>query len=157
MWKQKTFKIRVRFSGLCFTTFIVLDFIASLNSAELLVESLMSTKSHKEPTKADLNGIKRRVVRFFNQNDMKQDIPKINESRYDRDESKGREHTWLVQHGTNIFMTEEDIASVLCILLETFLFLFLLVSNILALLGLIRKEAYLMVPWLCVYLLGICR
>ena len=88
---------------------------------------------------------------------MDQGILNSKERKNYTEESKDKEPALHVGNGTNIFMTNEDKSKILWLLLETFLFLVLLVSNILALLGVIRKEACLLVPWLCVYLLGICR
>ena len=140
--------MRVRISGLLFTTLVVLDFLSALNSIEIVAENLMNTNPYIKPTKADLHGRKRGVV-GVNES--------IRKNRYDREKSKGKEQTLHVRYGTNIFMTEEDKARILCILLETFLFLFLLGCNTLALLGVMRSKAHLLVPWLGVYLLGICR
>ena len=149
--------MRVRISGLIFTTFILVDFIGTLNSVEILEENLIKINPDIQPNKSDLPDKEREVVAVFHNKDMDQVILNSKERKKYEEESKGREPAWHVGNGTNIFITDEDKSKILVLLLETFLFLVLLVSNILALLGVIRKEAYLLVPWLCVYLLGICR
>ena len=140
--------MRVRFSGLLFTTLIVLDFLSALNSIEIVVENLMNTNPDIGATKADLHDRTRGDVGV---------IKNIKKNRNDRKGSKGKDQTLHVRYGTNIFMTEDDKARILSILLETFQFLVLLGSNTLALLGVIRSQASLLVPWLCIYLIGVCR
>ena len=149
--------MRVRISGLIFTTFILVDFIGTLNSVEILEDNLLKTNPDIVPNKADLPDRELEVVEVSHNKDMEQVWLNRKERKKYIEETKGRESVLHVGNGTNIFITEEDKSKILVLLLETFLFLVLLVSNILALLGVIRKEAYLLVPWLCVYLLGICR
>ena len=137
--------MRVRFSGLLFTTLIVLDFLSALNSIEIVVENLMNTNPDIGATEADRTRGDVGVIK------------NIKKNRNDRKVSKGKDQTLHVRYGTNIFMTEDDKARILSILLETFQFLVLLGSNTLALLGVIRSQASLLVPWLCIYLIGVCR
>ena len=144
--------MRVYVSGLIFTTLILVDFIGTLNSVEVFEENLIKTNPDSQTTKADLPDKEREVVAVFNDKKMDQGILNSKERK-----NYTEEPALHVGNGTNIFMTNKDKSKILWLLLETFLFLVLLVSNILALLGVIRKEACLLVPWLCVYLLGICR
>ena len=121
-------KIRVKICCLCFGILIFLDCIAALNSVEGLLEILFESNEGKTETRADLQGQK--------------DTPKGNVVETD-----------LTKTNSN----EDKTVAILHVLMEMCVFCILLSLNTSALLGVKREKAYLLVPWLSVYLLGIFR
>ena len=121
-------KIRVKICCLCFGILIFLDCIAALNSVEGLLEILFESNGGKTETRADLQGQK--------------DTPKGNVVERD-----------LAKTNSN----EDKTVAILHVLMEMCVFCILLSLNTSALLGVKREKAYLLVPWLSVYLLGIFR
>ena len=124
-------KIRIWICVLCFVILIFLDCIAALNSVEGLLEILIKTNEGKTATKTDLPGQKETSKDNFVDTDL------TNKSSNEDDKDKT--------------------AAILHVLMEMCVFCVLLALNTSALLGVRREKAYLMVPWLSVYLLGIFR
>ena len=58
--------------------------------------------------------------------------------------------------GGQEWLSKETVEEATTVSLEVFALVVLLLSNLTALLGLQRTEAYLLVPWIFVYLIGIC-
>ena len=58
--------------------------------------------------------------------------------------------------GGHEWLSKDTVEEATTVSIEVFALAVLLLSNLTALLGLKRREAYLLVPWIFVYLIGIC-
>ena len=111
------------------------DCIAALHSVEGLIENLKETYEGIRGTTDDLYDPKG----GFKGNMVETDMTNRSSEKEVKDKTMGYS------------------ADIIYVLMEMFVFCVMLVCNSCALLAMRRKQAYLLVPWLSVFLLGIFR
>ena len=135
MCTRESLKLRIKICKLIFSSLIFLDFIAALNSVEGMFENPRETDDGRIGTITDLNGPRGGIK----DNLVETDLTNRSSEEGDRDKTIGSS------------------AVIIYVLMEIFVICVMLVCNSSALLAVRRQQAYLLVPWLSVFLLGIFR
>ena len=134
MCKIESLKPRVKKCVLIFVCLIFLDCFAALNSIEGFIENITDKNQDTTATIPDLHDLK---------GGSKGNVTQIDIANSWEGEAKARKVV--------------SSAALLYFLVEMVVFFVLLSCNSCALVGVRRQEAYLLVPWLSVFLLGIFR
>ena len=136
MCQVESLKPRMKKCVLIFVTLIFLDCFAALNSIEGFIENVTENKQDTTATIPDLHGLKGGSKGNMTQTDLANRI------------------SW---EGDTKDRKVGSSAGLLDFLVEMVVFCVLLACNSCALVGVRRQEAFLLVPWLAVFLLGIFR
>ena len=135
MCTHETQKLRIQICVLIFGGLIFFDCIAAFHGVKGLIENLREKDEGRSGFIADFYGPKG----GFKGNMVKTDLTKKSSEEEDKDKTMGYS------------------ADIIYVLMEMFVICILLACNSSALLAVRGQQAYLLVPWLSVFLLGILR